>query len=162
MTSPTPRSTAQGERLFGEGLENSEGMRALSLSQPWAELVVSGQKVIETRKWRTSFRGPFFIHAAKSIDMMAIDDFVYDAMILPTGALVGTASLLTVKEYATYQTFVEDAALHLVRLAPEEWTVRGRFGFFLTDIKRLPNPIPCRGMLNFFKPKPSSSGRPER
>ena len=40
-------------------------MRALTLTQPWAEAVASGLKVWETRSWQTSYRGPIAIHAAK-------------------------------------------------------------------------------------------------
>lgn len=40
-------------------------MRALSLHQPWATLLVAGFKINETRSWPTSYRGPLAIHAAK-------------------------------------------------------------------------------------------------
>lgn len=42
-------------------------MRALSLTQPWATLVAIGAKQIETRSWRTRYRGPLAIHAAKGL-----------------------------------------------------------------------------------------------
>jgi hypothetical protein len=38
-------------------------LRAVSLTEPWAVLV--GDKLIETRSWRTAYRGPLLIHAAK-------------------------------------------------------------------------------------------------
>ncbi len=40
-------------------------MKTLSLLQPWATLVVMGVKQIETRSWRTDYRGPLLIHASK-------------------------------------------------------------------------------------------------
>jgi len=40
-------------------------MKAISLKQPWASLVASGQKTIETRTWCTSYRGPILICASK-------------------------------------------------------------------------------------------------
>ena len=40
-------------------------MKALTLTQPWASLVACGAKTIETRSWRTPYRGPVAIHAAK-------------------------------------------------------------------------------------------------
>lgn len=36
-------------------------MKALSLRQPFAGLIIAGAKTIETRKWRTSYRGPLLI-----------------------------------------------------------------------------------------------------
>jgi hypothetical protein len=39
-------------------------MKALSIRQPWAWLVVNGWKNIENRERRFSHRGPLLIHAA--------------------------------------------------------------------------------------------------
>lgn len=41
-------------------------MKAITLTQPWATLVAIGAKKIETRSWKTGYRGPLAIHAAKS------------------------------------------------------------------------------------------------
>lgn len=38
----------------------------LTLTQPWATLMAIGAKSIETRSWRTKWRGWFAIHASKS------------------------------------------------------------------------------------------------
>jgi hypothetical protein len=38
-------------------------MKVLTLHQPWASLVAAGVKTIETRSWRTHYRGPLAIHA---------------------------------------------------------------------------------------------------
>jgi hypothetical protein len=40
-------------------------MRAISLHQPWATAIALGIKRIETRKWRTHYRGPLVIHTAQ-------------------------------------------------------------------------------------------------
>lgn len=40
-------------------------MKCLSLWQPWATLLVSGAKRVETRSWPIQHRGPLLIHAAK-------------------------------------------------------------------------------------------------
>ena len=45
--------------------------KCLSLKQPFAELLVSGMKTIEVRKWKTKFRGQFLVHASKNIDEKA-------------------------------------------------------------------------------------------
>ena len=41
-------------------------MKAISLLQPWATLVSIGAKRVETRSWRTDYRGPIAIHASAS------------------------------------------------------------------------------------------------
>ncbi len=43
-------------------------MKCLSLKQPFAELLVSGKKTIELRKWNTKFRGKFLMHDSKNLD----------------------------------------------------------------------------------------------
>ncbi|WP_414551464.1 ASCH domain-containing protein [Anabaena sp. CCY 0017] len=40
-------------------------MKALSLWQPWASLIPLGMKTVETRHWKTSYRGDLLICAAK-------------------------------------------------------------------------------------------------
>lgn len=41
-------------------------MKALTLWQPWAQLIALGHKTIETRSWSTKHRGPLAIHAGAS------------------------------------------------------------------------------------------------
>lgn len=40
-------------------------MKVISLRQPWALLVVLGHKKIETRSWKTTYRGDLLIHASQ-------------------------------------------------------------------------------------------------
>lgn len=39
-------------------------MKALSIRQPWAWLILNAGKIIENRTWPTNFRGSFLVHAA--------------------------------------------------------------------------------------------------
>lgn len=41
-------------------------MKVLSLTQPYAALICSGTKRVETRSWKTNYRGPLYIHASKT------------------------------------------------------------------------------------------------
>lgn len=40
--------------------------KAISLKQPWANLVAQGKKTIETRKWATIYRGDLIICSSKN------------------------------------------------------------------------------------------------
>ncbi len=40
-------------------------MKVLTIIQPWAGLIATGQKRIENRSWNTDYRGPLVIHAGK-------------------------------------------------------------------------------------------------
>jgi predicted transcriptional regulator len=42
-------------------------LKCLSVSQPFANLIVQGKKTIELRKWNTNYRGEFFVHAPLKI-----------------------------------------------------------------------------------------------
>jgi len=128
-------------------------MKALSLKQPYAELVVSGKKTIELRKWKTNFRGEFLIHASKSVgeflihasksvNTNAMERFGFSD--LPLGCIVGKARLLEVKEYKTDEEHIADKDKHL---ASSVW---GKYGFVLCDVVRV-EPTPAKGKLNFWE-----------
>lgn len=51
-------------------------MKVLSVKQPWAEFIASGRKTVETRTWRTKYRGPLLICADKTIDKEAHERFI--------------------------------------------------------------------------------------
>ncbi|GAG07237.1 unnamed protein product [marine sediment metagenome] len=117
-------------------------MKALSLKQPFAELILQGKKEMELRKWNTHFRGEFLIHASKIPDKKAMKEFGFKS--LPCGCIVGKAKLVGVKHYTTMKEHKKDKNLHL---ASNFW---GNHGFILEDIKRVKE-IPCKGKLNFWE-----------
>lgn len=117
-------------------------MKTLSLKQPYAELILQGKKKIELRKWNTSFRGEFLIHASKNPDEKAMKLFGFKA--LPCGMIVGKVKLVDVKHYSNDEEHKRDKSLHL---ADSVW---GDYGFILENPERI-NPIPARGNLNFWE-----------
>lgn len=40
-------------------------MKAISLKQPWANMIAEGKKTIETRKWSTKYRGDLVICSSR-------------------------------------------------------------------------------------------------
>ena len=119
-------------------------MKALSLKQPWAELVVSGRKTIEIRKWNTKFRGEFLVHASKNTDKEREKEFGFQD--LQTGCIVGKATIVDVKKYATKGEFEKDSDKHFAK----GWWNPKVYGFILTNAKRL-RPKSLKGKLNFFE-----------
>ena len=119
-------------------------MKTLSLKQPWAELILQGRKKIEIRKWNTSFRGEFLIHASKNSDAGGMKKFGFEEGELLGGFIVGRARLVDVKDYKESGDFEKDGDLHL---ASEEW---GSFGFILEDAERI-EPVEARGALGFWE-----------
>ena len=79
-------------------------MKALTLWQPWASLVAAEVKRSETRSWRTNYRGPIAIHAAKFMPAkldplwrIAVEDRLHGSLdSLPRGAIVAFARLVEI------------------------------------------------------------------
>lgn len=120
-------------------------MKALSLKQPWAELVASGRKTLEIRNWRTNFRGEFLIHASKVPNKNAMNRLGFKD--LPTGCIVGKAIIIDVKEYTSKEEFEKDEDKHFAK----DYDWKGKlYGFFVKDAQRLKQ-TPLKGQLNFFE-----------
>ena len=77
-------------------------MRCITIRQPWATLIAIGEKRLETRGWKTNYRGELAIHAGKRVDLVAclaepvrslLEASGYTAANLPTGAVVAIARL---------------------------------------------------------------------
>src|SRR5688572_1535121 len=73
-------------------------MKALSIRQPWAELIMRGVKATEYRRRPTKVRGRIYIYAAlgRSDAQDEADceaDYGIDVDSLPRGVIVGTVEL---------------------------------------------------------------------
>ena len=44
--------------------KRGNNMKALTIKEPWATLIISGYKKYEFRSWKTNYRGEIFIHAS--------------------------------------------------------------------------------------------------
>jgi hypothetical protein len=77
-------------------------MKALSIRQPWAWLIVTGYKDVENRSWRTNYRGPLLIHAARVCAPISLDQIEENhgvripAQGLRRGGIVGVVDLVDV------------------------------------------------------------------
>ena len=65
-------------------------MKCLSISQPFADLIISGKKTIELRNWNTNFRGEFLIHAPLKIRIEDSKRLKINKKFV-TGAIIGKA-----------------------------------------------------------------------
>ena len=145
-------------------------MRCLSLTQPFATLVATSNKMIETRSWKTSYRGELAIHAAATFPAYAREMLAYGHFAralaaaghtigrdptrrgsmeithdLPLGAIVATCRLVRCER-------TEDIAPDLPpwELAFGDYEP-GRWAWVLADVVRLPEPIPAIGHLGLWE-----------
>lgn len=123
-------------------------MKALTICQPYAHLVAAGEKVVENRTWPTSHRGEVAIHAGLSTAWLdPADRRHYPGMVF--GAVVAWARLV-------YCRRVDDLI--------EPWAsngehVNGPWCWCLTDVRRLREPVYCRGAQGLWVLKPEDEAR---
>jgi len=147
-------------------------VKALSLTQPWATLVAIGAKRVETRSWSTNHRGTIAIHASKGfpadcrrlcwdepfrstlldlVDFGSYSDLDEDSSerfsVLPLGAIVAVAKLTAVEKTEFVTSMSQGLLVHEIEFG--DYT-RGRFAWFLQDVRKLPVPIPCKGALGLW------------
>lgn len=148
-------------------------MKTLTLTQPWATLVIYGFKKYETRSWATSYRGPLAIHAAKGLGHFPNEAALWDLALsppfgaaliragygnpgrLPRGAVLGETELTAV--YGIRADHLEDLITHERRPLPDERErafgdyTPGRFAFRLASARAYHEPIPARGKLGLWE-----------
>lgn len=102
-------------------------MKALSIKQPWANLIASGKKTIETRLWATDYRGPLLIVSSKTPN------------IHPAGYALAVAELVDCHQ----MTAADERAACCSRYP-------GAFAWVLRDVRKIPI-FPVRGKLGLYE-----------
>ena len=144
-------------------------MRAISMTQPWATLVAIGVKSIDTRSWRTWYRGPLLIHAARAFPRWARDlcnrepfatvlleagygddsgSGSVDPGLLPLGKILAGCDLKHCVRIGTL-------GIDLPPPEPErsfgDYTL-GRYAWVLSEVQPLPKPIAATGSMGLWVP----------
>jgi len=109
-------------------------VRAISVRQPWAGLIVDGVKDVENRNSRTHVRETICIQASLKPDLSR------RGMKAPWsrhqnryGEIIGTVKIVG-----------------CVRSSRSVWAIRGRWHWILEQGRPLQSPIPYKGRLGFF------------
>jgi hypothetical protein len=148
-------------------------VRALTIWQPWAALIVGEQKRVETRAWAApaSVVGTrVAIHAAKTPTNLPVareQPFAAALMRaaaagplnpdepLPLGAFIGSAVIARVEEM--------DGLTLTDRFSTEERAfgnyAHGHYAWHLTDVHALARPVPCKGAQGLWTVPPDLVSR---
>jgi len=118
--------------------------KALTISQPWADLIRCGQKYVENRFWSTNYRGPLAIHAGKGTQYLAKEELAK----YPTGAVVAIADLVACLELSKLRhlspdTEIEDTRFTVGDIVGHKYA-EGPFGWVLDNIREI-EPITVPG-----------------
>ena len=139
-------------------------MRAISLWQPWASLVVIGAKTWETRSWDTNYRGPLAIHAAKrwtpaQRDIARQEPFesalmaagIYEVIL---GHVLGKVDLVNTGRCKGEGRIALPESVFLRYVHEPEWSFgdfsAGHYAWQLENPERLITPIPAMGQRGFW------------
>ena len=104
-------------------------MKALSLHQPWASMIAIGTKTIETRRWKTNYRGDLLICSTKKP--------YFDPM------RCGYA-LCIVNVFDCVPMTLDHTAAACCDVYPGAWS------WFLNDIRKI-KPFPVTGRQGFYE-----------
>lgn len=121
-------------------------MKALSIRQPWAWLIINGGKDIENRSWPTRLRGRILVHASKGMtrdEYRSVDDLLTVSSMRTLGIKLPAFEEL---ERGGIVGSVEIAGL--VSESKSPWFF-GPYGFVLQNPRPMPF-IQFKGALGFF------------
>ncbi|MDD5417675.1 MAG: ASCH domain-containing protein [Candidatus Nanoarchaeia archaeon] len=120
-------------------------VKVLSLKQPWAHLLATGKKTIELRTWHTKYRGEFYIHASKNINLEECRKLNLNPKELITGAIIGKCTITGIRKYNTEKEMKHDYNKHLA----SSYKIPC-YGFIIENAETI-TPIKAKGKLNFFE-----------
>lgn len=115
------------------------------MAQPFADLIISGEKTIELRNWSTNFRGEFLIHSPLKIRRDDCIRLKMDKKFV-TGAIIGKAEIYDIKKYNSLKEIKLDKKFHLSSKKFQNKT----YGFMLRNPKSFRIPVPQKGQLGLF------------
>ncbi len=127
-------------------------MKVLSIIEPWASLIKENVKYIETRSWKTTYRGKIYIHASlkkvpknndhinKLVSLLKEKDFKY-------GHIIAEANLVD----CIYmdEEFINEIKSNQTEYLCGDYQI-GRYAWKLTNIKPLSQPIKASGKLGIW------------
>jgi ASCH domain len=140
------RGTSARGRGISAGAAGCRGgaeMKALSIRQPWAWLIVHAGKDVENRSWPTSYRGPLLIHAAKGMTLSEYDRGAAFAK------ACGIVSMPPAEQISVGGIVGQAELADCVRSSRSPWFM-GPYGFVLRDVRPLPFTA-CVGRLGLFE-----------
>ena len=122
-------------------------MKALTIKEPWATLIVEGYKKYEFRSWKTNYRGKILIHSGLSLERDMVERFKEYDLDYKCGYIIGEAEIVDC--ILVDEKFNEN----LRKINPLVYAKSNhieQFAWQLENVKKYDNPIPCKGKLGLW------------
>ena len=123
-------------------------MKALTIYQPFAKLILIGEKRVENRTWGTRHRGDLLIHAGKSKAFLG-EAILPDGAPLEFGAIIAKCFLSDCADISIIRAGRYDAKYPWLR---DHQHAIGPFCWILKYIEPI-EPIPCNGKQGLWEYK---------
>lgn len=125
-------------------------MKVITIKQPFASLIASGQKEYEFRTWKTAYRGDILIHAGKSVDNEAMGRFSSFNLDCPLGCIIAKATLtdcILIDENVKKELASKNGPVYWGITSDPDWN---GYGFKLENIQPI-DPIYINGKLGLWE-----------
>lgn len=124
-------------------------MKVLTIKQPWATLIMQGDKRFEFRSWQTKYRGELLIHAGKGIDKEAIKRLSkYLPAELPLGKILGRVTLVDCIKMSP--EFKEKLLKENTDIYTES-SFKENYGWQINNVQVFDEPIEAKGHLSLWE-----------
>lgn len=123
-------------------------MKVISIKEPFATLIKENIKNIETRSWKTNYRGEIYIHASKISDKTRTQELsdLTKNLKMNNGNIIAKATLVDCKYMD--QKFIKEIKQNKTEYLCGDYK-EGRYAWILKDIKKI-KPIKAKGKLNIW------------
>lgn len=123
-------------------------LKALSIAQPWAELILRHRKPFELRSWKRDFEGGLLIiHASRKWRAEEPSQLGVAKEEVTFGAFVGVARVKEIRPYTR-----ADASLLKEKGGDTGGYDSKLYAWVLEGVHRLEQPIKFKGVLGLFEP----------
>ena len=128
-------------------------MRVLSIQEPYACLIKEKIKYIETRSWKTNYRGELYIHASKKpLTKNQLDDYQEILALLKNtnfdyGCIIAKCQLVDC--ICMDEPFIQEVSKNNNQFITGGYPF-GRYAWIIEDIEELTTPIPAKGNLGIW------------
>ena len=122
-------------------------MKALTIKEPWATLIIDGYKKYEFRSWKTNYRGKLLIHAGMSEEKDMLKKFKDYNLNCSKGMIIGEALLtdciLVTKEF-------EEELLKIDKTVYGRESHEMTYAWKLENVIKYDKPILIKGKLGLW------------